>query len=271
MAQSQRIGWRSSAPTTDFNLGADIVAQSLQGNYSVVRISVQAINRGNTGSYDNGQGFHRAQIDGVGDQTHYGTLPSGYGTGAVRWDEWRDLGVGHDWNGYLNGVTLRQIVSGWFGNEQTAWLSGFARIPKRPDPPGTPVASEILPTSMRLSWSGTPDDRGSGVYGYLLRRWDNPDGSGGYIDSFENNTSRVVPNLTPGKEYRFAVYARNSSDDGSSGYSNVSGAVVARTLSGMWTKYQSAWRRAAPFVKVAGVWRAVSVFIKSDGTWHRGG
>lgn len=269
--QTTRISWRSGAPTTDFYEGADIIAQSLQGNYSVVRVSATAINRGSSSSFSNFNGAHTAAIDGYGQAQHNGTMPSGYATNQTRWDDWADIGVGHDANGYLGGVTLRQTVSGWFNNVQTAWLSGFARIPKRPDPPGTPYATEVLPTSMRLTWPGSPNDQGSAIYGYLLRRWDNAEGSGPITDSFENNLSRVVTGLTPGKEYRFAVYARNSSDDGSAGYSSVSGAVVVRTLSGMWVKVSGVWHRAVPYLKVAGIWRTVSVFIKDGGIWHRGG
>lgn len=268
--QTTRINFRSSAPTTDFSLGADIVAQSQQGNYSVVRLSITAINRGNTGSYDNNGGEQYGDVQGYGDIRHNSTLPSGYGNGATRWDDVRDVGVGHDGNGYKDGVNLRQAISGWFYNDQTVWFSGFPRIPKRPSTPGTPSASNVLPTSMTLSWGGSGDDRGSGIDHYLLRRWDNPEGSGNYTDDIANNTSRTITGLTPGKEYRWAVYAHNGSGD-NNGYSDMSGAMVARTLSGMWIKVSGTWKRAAPYLKVNNIWRAVSVFIKNSDVWKRGG
>lgn len=266
MAQTERISWTSGAPSTEFNLGADIVAQSQSGNYSVVRISAQAINRGSTGSFSSYDGRHRCAIDGEGLVDRTGTLASGYGTGAERWDVSKDIQITHDSEGNHGAVTLRQTVSGWFSNEKTASLSGFPRIPKVPSKPGTPTASEILPTSMRLSWSAATDNNGSSIDGYLLRRWDNPEGTGTYYSHFANDRSRVISGLTPGKEYRWAVYAHNDV-----GYSAMSGARVARTLSGMWYKVSGVWKRVVPFVKVNGVWKTASVFIKDAGVWKRGG
>ena len=269
--QTTRMSFRSGAPTTDFYHGADIIAQSQAGNYSVVRVSATAINRGSTGSYDNGQGSHTAAIDGYDHAQHWGTMPSGYGTGATRWDVTKDIGIPHDSAGFMGGVTLRQTISGWFNNVQAVALYGFARIPKRPTPPSTPWFTEILPTSVRVNWFFGGDQGGSPIDGYLLRYWPNAAGTGNYVDvSQQMSGSQVVTGLTPGKEYRFIVYAHNGSVE-NGGYSEGSGAAVVRTLSGMWVKYQSAWRRTVPYVKVAGVWRTVSVFIKDAGTWKRGG
>lgn len=267
--QTTRISFRSGAPTTDYYHGADIVAQSPAGNYTVVRVSATAYNRGNSSSVSNYNGAHTAAIDGYAGAAQFaGKMASGYPTNALRWDTAVDIAVGHDAAGNMGGVTLRQTVSGWFSNVQTAYFGGFPRIPKRPSIPGTPVASDVLPTSLRLTWTASTDNAGSAIDGYLVRRWDNPEGTGSYVDSFENNLTRVLTGLTPGKQYRFVVYAHNNSYDQ---YSVASTAIVVRTLSGMWTKWEGAWKRTVPFVKVAGVWRAVSVFVKDAGVWKRGG
>ena len=269
--QTTRMSFRSSAPTTDFYHGADIIAQSQSGNYSVFRVSATAINRGYTGSYDNGQGAHTAAIDGYGQAQRTGTMASGYGTGATRWDVAADIGIPHDGAGYMNGVTLRQTISGWFNNVQAVALYGFARIPKRPSPPSTPWFTNVLPTSVTVNWFFGGDQGGSAIDGYLLRYWPNAEGTGNYVDvSQQMSGTQVVTGLTPGKEYRFVVYAHNGSAD-ANGYSVMSGAAVVRTLSGMWSRYQGTWRRTIPYVKVAGVWKAVSVFTKSGNTWKRGG
>lgn len=269
--QTTRMSFRSSAPTTDFYHGADIVAQSQSGNYSVVRVSATAINRGYSGSYDNGQGAHTAAIDGYGQAQRTGTMASGYGTNATRWDVSADVTVGHDAGGYMNGVTLRQTVSGWFSNVQAVVLSGFARIPKRPGPPTNVRVNTILPTSFVVDFAGPADHAGSSVDKYLVRYWPNAEGTGTYVNASEGPYGgRLVTGLTPGKQYRVVVYAHNGSAD-NGGYSEMSSAVVVRTLSGMWYKYQGTWRRTVPYVKVAGIWKPVAVFIKDAGTWHRGG
>lgn len=269
--QTTRMSFRSSAPTTDFYHGADIIAQSQSGNYSIVRISATAINRGGTGSYDNNQGAHTAAVDGYGQAQRTGSMPSGYGTNATRWDVDEDIRVGHDSNGYMAGVTLRQTVSGWFSNVQAVTLSGFARIPKRPGPTTKPVVVDVLPTSIAISWDHTTTQGGSPIDKYLVRYWPNAAGTGTYVNASENlTTSRVISGLTPGKEYRIVVYAHNGSSD-LEGYSVMSEAIVVRTLSGMWHKYQSAWHRTIPYLKVAGKWKPVAVFIKSNGSWKRSG
>lgn len=272
MAQTTRIAFSQTGPTTEYWEGADLVAQSQAGNYSVIRVSATAINRGNTSSYSGANGAHTAAVDGIGQTQRTGTQPSGVGTNATRWDQAVDLGVAHDGAGNSGGVTLRQTVTGWGAtNVQTAYLGGFPRIPKRPSPPGVPSFTNILPTSVTVYWSGSADNSGSGIDAYLLRYWPNAEGTGPYTDfSQVNDTSRIVTGLTPGQEYRFVVYAHNGSAD-NSGYSDSSGAAVVRTLSGMWAKWQGAWKRTVPFVKVAGEWKAVSVFIKDAGTWKRGG
>lgn len=269
--QTSRINFRSGTPTTDFYLGADLVGQSASGNYSVIRVSITAVNRGGSGSYTNSSGSHTAGIDGYGQVQHNGTLPSGVGTGQTRWDETADIRVAHDGNGYLGGVTLRQSISGWFDNVQTTFLSGFPRITRRPSPPSKPRFSKILPTSVVVGWDFTGDQGGSSIDGYLVRYWSNAAGTGPYTDVSQNLTEpRTVSGLTPGKDYRFVVYAHNGSGD-NNGYSNPSPAAVVRTLSGLWVKYQNEWRRVSPYIKVNGVWKPVTVFIKAANVWKRSG
>lgn len=270
MAQTRRITHNGSSPSTEYGEGADLVAQSQSGNYSVIRVSATCINRGNTSSYYGSSVVHTAAIDGNGQtQVSVGSMPSGVPSGGIRWDQSADIAVYHDGAGNQGGVTLRQTVTGIHSNVQVAALSGFPRIPKPATRTGTPSFSEVLPTSVRVSWSASTDNGGSAIDFYLLRYWPNAAGTGPYTDvSQQNNLSRVVTGLTPGKEYRFVVYAHNNSHDQ---YSQMSGAAVVRTLSGMWARVAGVWRRTVPYVKVAGIWKPVSVFIKASGVWKRGG
>lgn len=268
--QTTRLNYRSSAPTTDFYMGADIVAQSESGNYSVVRVSAAAINRGGTSSYSNYQGSHTAAIDGEGQARFSGIMASGVALNATRWDVKADIQVSHNSDGTRGAVTLRQTISGWFSNVQTASLSGFPRISRRPSAPGTPVITPILGTNdFQAAWSPSTDNGDSPISAYLLRRWNNAEGTGAYIDHSANNTSRVLSGLVPGNTYRFGVYARNASPD-NNGYSVMSTARVITTLTYMWVKVSGVWRRAIPYVKVAGKWKRANVFTKSAGVWKRG-
>lgn len=272
MAQTGRQLFTGSAPSTEYHQGADIIAQSQAGNYSIVRMSITAFNVGSTGSFSNDNGAHTGAIDGYAPQNQRaGTLPSGYPFGAVRWDQYVDITIAHDAAGNRGNVTLRQTVSGWHPTDvRTVAFGGFPRIPKKPSAPGTPVASEVLPTSLRLTWTASSDNGGSTIVGYLVRRWDNPEGTGTPVDDYVASTAltRVMSGLTPGKEYRWAVYARNGSHDQ---YSVASTAIVVRTLSGMWLKVSGTWRRVAVWVKSSGTWKAAATFIKHSGSWKRGG
>jgi len=272
MAQTQRISYTSAGqPIIELNLGADIVAQSQSGNYSVVRISAQGIRRSGSTSFSNNNGSHVCAIDGyAGSASRSGTLPSGVPINTISWDVSADITIAHDADGNKSAVTLRQTQSGWHPTDvRTASFGGFPRIPKAPSAPGTPTFTEVLPTSVRVSWTASADNAGSAITGYLLRYWPNAEGTGAYVDvSSTNDLSRVVSGLTPGQQYRFVVYAMNGSH---AVYSVASGAAVVRTLSGMWSKLAGVWYRTIPYVKVNGIWTAVSVFIKDAGVWKRGG
>lgn len=271
MAQTGRIGVALSSPSTDYWLGADIVSQSQSGNYSVVRVSNQAINRGSSGSYSDDYGTHVCSIDGIGSNTvGPGPLGSGYANGQVRWDVSKDHNIPHSADGTRGNVTLRQVVSGWHPtNEQAVAFGGFARIPKKPSAPGTPVASAVLPTSLTLTWTASTDNGGSALLGYLIHRWDNPEGTGTpTVYPVVNSLTRDITGLTPGKEYRWVIIAKNSSY---AQFSDPSTAIVVRMLSGMWIRVSGVWKRAAPYVKVAGTWKAAGTWIRYLGSWKRGG
>lgn len=271
--QTPRLRFTSGSPSTDFYHGADIVAQSVAGNYSVVRVSATAVNRGSTGSFNNSQGSHSASIDGYGEARYDGGLPGGYGNGQTRWDQTVDIAVGHDGNGNMGGVTLRQTVTGWFNNVQTTFLSGFPSISRarRPSPTSKPRFSNVLPTQVTVGWDFTGDQGGSPIDGYLVRYWPNAAGTGPYVDASTSLTEpRVVTGLTPGLEYRFVVYAHNGAAD-NNGYSNPSPAAIVTTSSGIFVKHEGEWRRAMPYIKNNGVWQLCSAFIKENNSWKRSG
>lgn len=271
MAQTTRASVTLASPSTEYRGGANIIAQSQSGNYSTVRISATAINRGGTTSFSGNQGTHATTIVGYsGSASRSGTIPSGVPADTVRWDVSKDITVPHAADGTKGAVTIKTAVSGWHTGSDTGSLSGFTRIPKPASKPGTPVASEILPTSIRLTWTAPTDNGGSAVTGYLVRRWDNPEGTGAATDTVFNTTdlTQVLTDLTPGKQYRFAIYAINGSY---AVYSEMSDAIVVETLSGFFVKIGGAYKRAVLYVKVSGLYKAATLFVKIAGVYKRGG
>lgn len=261
-----RIDRTTGAPSTQFRMEADWVSQNQAGNYSTCYFWLQAINRGSTGSYDSNGGSQVWQMDGVASNGHSSTLPSGYANGQQRWYDgpW-GVDVGHDANGYASDRTIRQIISGWFNFNDATVIAAPPRIPKPPSQPGTPTASEVLPQSIRLSWSGSGDNAGSAIDYYLLRRYDTTDGSGPYVDSIANDLSRVISGLTPGKTYSWRVYAHNGS---AGGYSAGSGLLVQATMAPARMKVGGVYKYGIPFVKVAGAYKTAVPMVKRLGIYR---
>lgn len=263
-----------SSPTTDFYLECDRNGQSGSGNYTTLRMYLRAVNRGNTSSFSGDPGWQSANIDGIGEIFRYSAnpfMPSGYADNQQRWRHGpHDVNVGHAADGTKAAITLRMILN-YLGNVNingTASFSDFPRIPKPPSKPGKPVASEILPQSVRLTWTASTDNGGSSINGYLVRRYDNSSGTGTYVDSFENNLTRVISGLTPGATYSFRVYARN----GSYGeYSVASDLLVVTTLAPARIRSGGVYKFAIPYVKENGVWKMALPFIKSGGVWKKSG
>lgn len=243
--------------------------QNWNENFTDYRIIVRYLAKG-YGSFDNSSTMYWSAWSGGGNRWNGSFKIPSPGTADITLLD-TVFRVYHDGNGFMGGfwsgadidTNHTRIGDGGVSVPEEA----APRIPKRPSEPGTPYFSEALPTSVRVSWGGSGDNRGSGIHGYLLRYWPNAEGSGGYIDhSQQNNTSRLVTGLTPGQHYRFTVYAQNSAAD-NNGYSNRSGDAVIRMLSGVRVKVNGQWRLAIPYVRSGGVWRMAMPFAKQNGSW----
>ena len=263
-----RVVRTSGAPTTEYDFECDWVSQSQAGNYSTLYIQIRAVNRGGTSSFSNIPGSQTCQVDGVAAPAHSGTMPSGYANGAQRWyDGPYGFNVGHDANGNLGALGLHQIISGWFSFNDAGSLPAPARIPKPPTAPGTPVASNILPTSVTLTWTASTDNKGSAIDGYIVRRWDTIDGSGPFVDdTLANNLSRTLTGLTPGKGYTFGILAHNGS---AGGYSVVSTTIVVTTLAPARLKVGGSYKYGIPYIKVAGAYKVGLPSLKSSGVYKQ--
>ncbi|MCM3778994.1 fibronectin type III domain-containing protein [Microbacterium hydrocarbonoxydans] len=130
-----------------------------------------------------------------------------------------------------------------------------------PGAPGTPVASEVTPNSMRLTWS-IPGNGGSGIDQMLLRRSASVDLGGGYVDyplGGGVNTA-LVTGLDPATTYYWRVYAHNAL-----GYSAQSGVIAQMTASGAYVSLNGIWVPVPINVSNGSNWNALAPLV-SDGT-----
>jgi hypothetical protein len=130
------IDWTSGSPTTEFYLQCDRIGQSIAGNYTTLGVHIGAINRGNSSSFSNAAGSQTASIDGIGTVgVHSGNpfLPSGVGSGVLRWDNYFTINIPHNSDGTHGAITLRQTLS-YLGvsRADTATFNDFPTIPRGP-------------------------------------------------------------------------------------------------------------------------------------------
>jgi Fibronectin type III domain len=156
-----------------------------------------------------------------------------------------------------------------FGDWRSCSASlSLARVPRRPSPPGMPAFSNVTPTSVTVSWAPPSDNGGSTITSYRLRRYTGGSPVGPYTDSTSSGLSRNVTGLSPGTNYCFTVYAKNSAHD-NDGWSDASLDSNIQQLGGTWIRNGGKWYRAVAYVRYQGEWRMAQPFVRSGGTWHQ--
>ncbi len=247
--------------------------QNHGGNHSNLRVR-EWVHKYSGSGYAGSDGYYvrlDSNLGGVNDLVNVEGTSWSFKNGSNTGDWWYYDGwltVPHDAAGFASfwlaasarfggSVGTASINSGW---------QGLPRIPKRPSQPGTPQFTNVLPTSLTVSWAGSSDNAGSGIDGYLLRRWDGQSAAGAYVDNFANNTSRTVTGLTPGNWYTFGVYAHNGSAD-NGGYSTVSALATIRMIAGGRIRVAGVYKTALPYQRVSGVYKLTLPFVKRSGAW----
>jgi mannan endo-1,4-beta-mannosidase len=156
------------------------------------------------------------------------------------------LGLGYlgwSWSGNSSDVGYLDMVTGFDPDRLTSWgrrlfdgANGIAATAEEaaiyssggadttpPTAPGTPAASDVTSSSVRLTWAAATDT--TGVTGYDVVRV-----SGGTESAATSTTgtSATLTGLAPATSYAFAVYAR----DAAGNRSPRSGTVAVTTSSG---------------------------------------
>lgn len=245
-----------------------LVSQNQAGNSSTINVKAYLDSSSTSRSYNNGS--ISKSVYGAGSWSGSGPfdVPAG---GSVLWID-INFTITHDAAGNLStgfGVTIGATGTYTFGTGGAVTVNDtWTRIPKRPSVAGTPTFTNVLPTSVTVSWAASTDNGGSAINWYLLRRWDNAAGTDAYTDAIPPSVgqSYSVTGLTPGQSYRFVAYAHNSSAD-NGGYSNISAAAVVQMLAGVRIKVASIYKLAIPYVKTSGVYKMAIPYVKYLGLY----
>ena len=239
------------------------VSQSSQDygdNESVVAWSLVAA--GSWGSYGGYSTSYSVTINGT---TYAGTIPS-FNPNPSQTIRSGTTPVKHN----ADGTKTISVSGSWdsrhpnIGKGTVNGSLTLSRIPKPPDAPGVPTLSNITPTGMRATWTGSPDSNGASITGQQLQYATDPAFAnqvaapifGASIRSYD------VPGLTPSTDYYYRTRAKNSQ-----GWGPWSAARKARTLSGYYVWNGSAWRPGAAFVWTGTAWAVAEIFVWDGNAW----
>jgi hypothetical protein len=137
-----------------------------------------------------------------------------------------------------------------------------------PGAPGTPTFSNILPTSVTISWSAPSDDGLWDITNYRLLRWQGTDDNGPYVESYGNSLTRNQTGLVPGASYLYEAQAINGDTSDNGGFGDRSSSNIFTVPPGAWIRDAQFWKIGLPYVRVDGVWKAATPYIRSGGIWQ---
>jgi hypothetical protein len=161
------------------------------------------------------------------------------------------------WNYHLISGSATAI----FGSSGTISVSvPLSQLGGAPNAPDGLVASNVLPTSMTLSWdavSGATDYILEGQLGDTITSPTISRDSGGGL-------SVNVTGLAAGKDYTFQAIAQNHA-----GYSQPSSPLTVQTLAGSYIRVGGVWKTAIPYVRDGGVWKMALPYIRQAGAWKQ--
>lgn len=139
--------------------------------------------------------------------------------------------------------------------------------PSPPGPPGTPTFTNILPTTLTVSWTAPTDDGGDPPFGYEIDRYLGDSASGTHTTDFVNGLTKNVTGLTAGQDYTFDVIAINGSP--TNGGRGTPSEATIQTLAGSFVRVDGVWKVAIPYVRVSGTWKMAVPWIRVAGVWQQ--
>lgn len=151
------------------------------------------------------------------------------------------------------------------GSQATLTLT---TIGSKPGSPGAPVASNVLPTSMTLSWNPPTSDGGYPITRYFLNQYKGTDTTTdpSPVQYTVFGTTINLTGLRAGQDYTFTVVAYNGPGAGT-GYSDPSTETTVTTLAGAWMRVDGNWVVAIPYVRNGGTWHMAVPWIRVAGVW----
>ncbi|MBE7159553.1 MAG: fibronectin type III domain-containing protein [Rhodospirillales bacterium] len=260
---------RFNSPTTDFYAYADVIGQEPNANYSVIRLTTQAINRGNTSSFFGNAGAMSSSIDDLGiNHVHSGNpfLPSGVGTNVQRWSDYEDYVIYHGADGFINGRSDFGVRLGVnYGSNQSndGTTITIPRIPKPPisSPTGLSVDSNTS-TSLRYVFTFNGDDGGTGITSYTTQAATDAGFSNVVKTVSTGGSPATLTGLAPSTTHYIRSQAVNARGGGA-----WSTAITGKTLGGVKVPVSGTWTEAQVLVGINGVWVPCDVQVGVDGVW----
>lgn len=131
-----------------------------------------------------------------------------------------------------------------------------------PDPPSTPVLSEVTQVSVRVKFTDGPNG-GSAITDRSIGYGTDPAGPSTVVSSDGDD---VISGLTPGTTYYFWAWTTNVYGDSANSASS-----SAKTLAGSRIKVSGVWVWAIPYVRDGGVWKVAKPWVRQLGAWKETG
>lgn len=159
--------------------------------------------------------------------------------------------------------TFTEIFAGPNSSSATLTLSNIAQAA---DAPGTPSFTNIMPTSLTVSWDAPDSDGGGTITSYRLFIYTGDDTTGSFRTQSGNALSMNVTGLLPGQDYTFVVEAYNGAGP-NGGYSDPSDSATQSMPAAAWVRVDGVWTVANPYVRVDGEWKMGLPYVRDAAVW----
>jgi hypothetical protein len=150
--------------------------------------------------------------------------------------------------------------SGLLSQGSSIWT--LPEISQVPDPPSSPVLSNIHQTSLTAMFDPN-DSGGTPIIGYEVGYSTVSDVGGATVVA--GYPPVMITGLLPATKYYFWARAENSN-----GWSDWSTPGIATTLAGARVNVANVYKQAIPYVRSGGVWKLARPYGKIAGVWKEG-